>query len=79
MAWKMSGLPCENAYAIIHSIGQISTDFVDEWFTLPKQEIIYFGNFCGMGTHDMPTIGDDGLVWSLRGDIIFGLNPSRTK
>ena len=27
----------------------------------------------------MPTIGDDGLVRSLRGDIIFGLNPPRTK
>ena len=27
----------------------------------------------------MPTIGDDGLLRSLRGDIIFGLNPPRTK
>ena len=79
MAWKMSGLSCEHACAIIQSIGQISTDFVDEWLTFPNQEIIYFGNFCGMVTHDMETIGDDGLVRSLRGDIIFGLNPPRTK
>ena len=27
----------------------------------------------------MSTIGDDGLVRSLRGDIIFGLNPPLTK
>ena len=27
----------------------------------------------------MPTIGDDGLVMSLRGDIIFGLNLPRIK
>ena len=79
MTWKMSGLPCEHVCAIIQSIGQNSIDFVDEWFTLPKQEIIYSGNFCGIETHDMPTIGDDGLVRSLKGDIIFRLNPPCTK
>ena len=79
MAWKMSGLSCEHACAIIQLIGQNSTDFVDEWFTFPKQEIIYFDNFCGIETHDMPTIGDDGLLRSLKGDIIFGLKPLRTK
>ena len=40
IAWKMSGLQCEHACAIIQSI-----DFVDEWFTLPKEEIIYYDNF----------------------------------
>ena len=79
MTWKMSRLPCEHACAIIQSIGQNSIDFVDEWFTLPKQEIIYSGNFCGIETHDMPTIGDDGLVRSLKGDIILTLNPPCTK
>ena len=79
MTWQMSGLPCEHACAIIQSIGQNSADFVDEWFTLPKQEIIYFGNFCGIEMHDMPTISDDGLVRSLKGVIILGLNPPRTK
>ena len=79
MARQMSRLPCEHACAIIQSIGKNSADFFNEWFTLPKQEIIYSGNFCGIEMHDMPTIGDDGLVRSLRGDIIFGLNPPRTK
>ena len=73
----MSGLSCEHALSIIQSIRQNSTDFVDEGFTFPKQEIIYFGNFFGIETHNMPTIGDDGLVRSLRGDIIFRLNPPR--
>ena len=45
MAWKMSGLQCEHACAIIQSIGQNSIDFVDEWFTLPKEDIIYYDNF----------------------------------
>ena len=79
MAWHMSRLPCEHAYAIIQSIGQNSAHFFDDWFTLPKQEIIYSRNFCGIETHDMPTIGDDGSVRSLSSDIIFGLNPPRTK
>ena len=75
----MSRLPCEPACAIIQSIGQNSADFVDEWFTFPKRENIYYDNFYGIDTHDMPTIDDDGLVRSPRGDIIFGLSPSRTK
>ena len=58
-----------------------STNQLDkhEWFTLPKQENINSNNFCGIETHDMPTISDDGFVRSLRGDIIFGLNPPHTK
>ena len=79
MAWKMLGLSCEHACAIIQSIGKNLVDFVDEWFTLPKQEIIYSNNFCGIEKHDMPTIGDDGLVRSPKGDIIFGINPPHTK
>ena len=75
----MSGLPCEHACAIIQSIGQNSANFFDKWFTFSKQEIIYSGNFCVIETHDMLTIGDDRLVRSLRGDIIFRLNPLRTK
>ena len=78
MTRQMLGLPCEHACVIIQSIGQNSADFVDEWFTLPKQEIIYSCNFCDIEMHDMPTIGDDGLVRSFRGDIIFGLNPPST-
>ena len=73
MVWKMLGLSCEHACAIIQSIGQNSADFVDEWFTLPKQEIIYSDKFCSIQTHGMPTIGDDGLVRSLRGDITLDL------
>ena len=73
MAWKMLGLLCEHACSIIQSIGQNSADFVDEWFTMPEQEIIYSSNFCGIKTNNTPTIGDDGLVRSLKGDIKFGL------
>ena len=69
----MSGLLCEHACAIVQSIGKNLVVFVDEWFTFPKQEIIYSDNFCGIQTHGIPTIGDDRLVRSLKGDIILDL------
>ena len=36
-------------------------DFVDEWLTLPMKEQIYSGLFCGIKTHDMLVVGDDGI------------------
>ena len=46
--WKMVGIPCENAYAAILSIGQNVADFVDDWYKFPKQELIYLGSFHGI-------------------------------
>ena len=54
-------------------------EFFDEWFTFSKQNLIYNGEFCGIESHDLPTIGDDGLMQTLTGDIVFFLKPPRTK
>ena len=77
-AWKMSRIPCDRSCVVMQSIGQNVAQFVDEWFTFSKQNIIYNGEFCGI-EHDLPTIGDDGLVRTLTGDIVFSLKPPRTK
>ena len=50
-------------------------DFVDEWFTLSMQEQIYSGFFCGIETHDMPVVGDYGIVRSMSGEVVFLLDP----
>ena len=60
--WQMLGIPCEHATAVIISIGQNVTDFVDDCYKYPMQELIYGGSFSGIETHDMPTVDDDGLV-----------------
>ena len=54
-------------------------EFVDEWFTFSKLNLIYNGEFCGIESHDLPIIGDDSLVWTLTGDIVFSLKPLHTK
>ena len=48
-------------------------------FTISKHNLIYNGEFYGIDSHDMPTIGDDDLVRTLTGDIVFSLKPPRTK
>ena len=53
--------------------------FVDEWFIISKHNLIYNGEFCGIKSHDMTTTGDDGLVQTLTGDIVFSLKPPRQK
>ena len=39
--------------------------------TFSKQNLIYNGEFCGIESNDLPTIGEDGLVLTLTGDIVF--------
>ena len=75
----MSGIPCEHSCTIMQSIGQNVVDFVDEWFIFSKKKLIYNGEFCGIESHDMPIIGDDGLVRTLTGAFVFSLKPPCTK
>ena len=78
-AWQMSGIPCDHFCVVMQSIGQNVVEFVNEWFTFSKQNLIYNYEFCGIESHNLPTIGDDGLVRTLTGDIVFSLKPSCTK
>ena len=54
-------------------------EFVDEWFTFSKQNLTYNGEFFGIDSHDLPTIGDDDLSQTLTVDIFFSLKPLCTK
>ncbi|RVW81075.1 hypothetical protein CK203_045361 [Vitis vinifera] len=77
--WQMLGISYEHATAVIISIGQNVTDFVDDCYKYPMQELIYGGSFSGIETHDMPTVDDDGLVRSITGEVFFSLKPPHTK
>ena len=77
--WKMLGIPCEHVVAVIISIGQNVTNFVDDWYKYLMQELIYEGSFSGIETHDMPSVGDDGLVRSITGEVFFSIKPPHTK
>ncbi|RVW89140.1 hypothetical protein CK203_040273 [Vitis vinifera] len=77
--WQMLGIPCEHATTVIISIGQNVTDFVDDCYKYPMQELIYGGSFSSIETHDMPTVDDDGLVRFITGEVFFSLKPPHTK
>ena len=76
--WEMLGIPCEHVVAVIVSIGQNVTDFVDDCYKYPMQELIYWGSFSGIENHDMPTVDDDGLVRSITREVFFSLKPPIT-
>ncbi|KAL6332956.1 hypothetical protein AAG906_019967 [Vitis piasezkii] len=42
-------------------------------------ELIYSSSFSGIKTHDMPVVGNDGLVRSITGEVFLSLNPPHTK
>ena len=44
--WEMLGIPYEHSCVVIQAIGKNVANFVDDWFTFPKQELIYSGFFC---------------------------------
>ena len=69
--WKMLGIPCEHAAIVIISIGQNVTDFVDDCYKYPMQELIYGGSFFGIETHDM--------VRSIIGEVLLSLKPPHIK
>ncbi|KAL6311234.1 hypothetical protein AAG906_000442 [Vitis piasezkii] len=64
--WRMLGIPCEHAIAVIISIGQNVLDFVDDCYKYPMQELTYGDSFSGIETHDMP-------LWTMM--VWFDLSP----
>ena len=77
--WQMLGIHCEHVVAVIISIGQNVTNFVDDCYKYPMQELIYGGSFSSIETHDMPSVDDDGLVRSITGEVFFSLKPPHIK
>ena len=76
--WQILRIPCEHVAAIIISIGQNVTDFIDDCYKYPMQELIYEGSFSDIEIHDMPSVDDDGLVRSITREVFFSLKPPHT-
>ena len=50
----MSSLPYDHAYAAIHRIGGDIVEYVDDFFKLKTQEMIYSNVLHTLVTYDMP-------------------------
>ncbi|RVX17044.1 hypothetical protein CK203_003269 [Vitis vinifera] len=61
-AWQMAGIPCEHACAAIRQMKQDVYEYVDSYFKLPMQELIYSGHFNSIPNHNMPIVDADGCV-----------------
>ena len=61
-AWKMVGIPGEHACAAIREMKQDVYEYVDSYFKLLMQELIYSGYFNSIPNHNMHTIDVDGCV-----------------
>ena len=55
------------------------TDFVDEIFKSPAQQLVYLDTFHGIETHDMPKVQDDGVFRDVIGNVFFSLKPPYVK
>ena len=77
--WQMLGIPCEHACAALLSTSQNIFCFVEDYFNFPNQELIYFGSFSCIETHDMLSVDNDGVVRDFTGRIFFSLDSPRPK
>ncbi|KAL6314386.1 hypothetical protein AAG906_021444 [Vitis piasezkii] len=62
LAWQMSGIPCEHACAMIQKMNQDVYEFVDDWYHLFKQEMVYSGTLHPLEFQNLPTVHSDGNV-----------------
>ena len=78
-AWKMVRIPCEHACVAIREMKQDVYEYVDSYFKLPMQELIYSGQFNSIPNHNMPTIDVDGCVRDAQGRLYSSLKPPCSK
>ena len=78
-AWQMVRIPCEHACAAIRHMKQDVYEYVDSYFKLPMQELIYFGHFNSIPNHNMPTVDVDGCVRDDQGRLYPSLKPPCSK
>ncbi|RVW82337.1 hypothetical protein CK203_045151 [Vitis vinifera] len=78
-AWKMIGIPCEHACAAIRQMKQDVYEYVDSYFKLPMQELIYSGHFNSIPNHNMPIVDVDGCVRDAQGRLYPSLKPPCSK
>ena len=78
-AWQMVGIPGEHACAAIREMKQNVYEYVDSYFKLPMQELIYSGYFNSIPNHNMPRIDVDGCVCDAQGGLYPSLKPPCSK
>ncbi|XP_019079664.2 uncharacterized protein LOC104881329 [Vitis vinifera] len=78
-AWQMAGIPCEHACAAIRQMKQDVYEYVDSYFKLPMQQLIYFGHFNSIPNHNMPIVDVDGCVRDAQGRLYPSLKPPCSK
>ncbi|KAL6320887.1 hypothetical protein AAG906_010696 [Vitis piasezkii] len=78
-AWQMAGIPCEHACAAIRQMKQDVYEYVDSYFKLPMQELIYSGHFNSIPNHNMPIVDADGCVRDAQGHLYPSLKPPCSK
>lgn len=61
---------------MLHSQNPIN--FVDDWYTTMKQDMIFSDSFACVETHDKPSIDGD-VVRDVHGEILFSLKPPKVK
>ena len=54
-------------------------EYVDSYFKLPMQELIYFGHFNSIPNHNMPIVDVDGCVRDAQGRLFPSLKPPCSK
>ncbi|RVW67550.1 hypothetical protein CK203_062368 [Vitis vinifera] len=75
----MLGIPCEHACAMIQKMNQDVYEFVDDWYHLFKQEMVYSGTSHPLEFQNLPTVHSDGNVHDPNGYVHVSLDPPVTK
>ena len=74
-AWKMVRIPCEHTCATIRQMKQDVYEYVESYFKLPMQKLIYSGHFNSITNHNMPTVDADGCGCDAQGHLYPSLKP----
>ena len=78
-AWKMVGIPCEHACATIREMKHDVYEYVNSYFKLPMQELIYSRHFNSISNHNKVIIDADGCVCDAQGRLYPSLKPPCSK
>ncbi|KAL6348823.1 hypothetical protein AAG906_033479 [Vitis piasezkii] len=71
-------IPCEHACANT-PMKQDVYEYIDSYFKLPMQELIYSGHFNSIPNHNMPIVDADGCVRDAQGRLYPSLKPPSSK
>ena len=79
MSWKMFGLPCAHACDVIRYSKHDVYEYVDTCFLVSTHNLIYFGQFQLLATHNMPKPSADGSLQDGEGHSYPTLLPLNVK